>query len=242
MTLKANSNESNPYTYNGNPYTVTGFTVWNGENEITGLTFDGVTANRSETNAGEYPVFITGVTAGVTKDSNGNYVVSGTTDGKLVIYPKVTVTKEGNGTVSPESITGPIGTSVKMTLTPSDGYCDQLSYKVNGSETSVQKENNTYRFNLPNANEIEVKAVFNANSYTVKFDGNGATTTQGMVDQTFRYDEEKEPKPRGNALITGRSTMLLQNGDRIVFTGDSTTDAGRARPVGEGLHQGVVNV
>ena len=33
--------------------------------------------------------------------------------------------------------------------------------------------------------------------------------------------------------------MLLQNGDRIVFTGDSTTDAGRARPVGEGLHQGV---
>ncbi|MBQ3637177.1 MAG: GDSL family lipase, partial [Clostridia bacterium] len=33
--------------------------------------------------------------------------------------------------------------------------------------------------------------------------------------------------------------MLLQNGDRIVFTGDSTTDAGRARPVGEGLHAGV---
>ena len=33
--------------------------------------------------------------------------------------------------------------------------------------------------------------------------------------------------------------MLLQSGDRIVFTGDSTTDAGRARPVGEGLHQGV---
>lgn len=33
--------------------------------------------------------------------------------------------------------------------------------------------------------------------------------------------------------------MLFQNGDRIVFTGDSTTDAGRGRPVGEGLHAGV---
>ena len=33
--------------------------------------------------------------------------------------------------------------------------------------------------------------------------------------------------------------MLLQSGDRIVFTGDSTTDAGRGRPVGEGLHAGV---
>ena len=217
VTLKANSNESNPYTYNGNPYTVTGFTVWNGENEITGLTFDGVTANRSETNAGEYPVFITGVTAGVTKDSNGNYVVSGTTDGKLVIYPKVTVTKEGNGTVSPESITGPIGTSVTMTLTPSDGYCDQLSYKVNGSETSVQKENNTYRFNLPNANEIEVKAVFNANSYTVKFDGNGATTTQGMVDQTFRYDEEKELSEN----TYGRNFTVTYNNNGTTTTADA---------------------
>ena len=33
--------------------------------------------------------------------------------------------------------------------------------------------------------------------------------------------------------------MLIQNGDRIVFTGDSVTDAGRGRPVGEGLHNGV---
>lgn len=33
--------------------------------------------------------------------------------------------------------------------------------------------------------------------------------------------------------------MLFSNGDRIVFTGDSVTDAGRGRPVGEGLWQGV---
>lgn len=33
--------------------------------------------------------------------------------------------------------------------------------------------------------------------------------------------------------------MLFSDGDRIVFTGESVTDAGRARPVGEGLHAGV---
>jgi len=33
--------------------------------------------------------------------------------------------------------------------------------------------------------------------------------------------------------------MLLQDGDRIVFTGDSVTDAGRAYPVGEGIGAGV---
>ena len=33
--------------------------------------------------------------------------------------------------------------------------------------------------------------------------------------------------------------MIIGDGDRIVFTGDSVTDAGRGRPVGEGLHAGV---
>ncbi len=33
--------------------------------------------------------------------------------------------------------------------------------------------------------------------------------------------------------------MLFANGDKVLFTGDSVTDAGRGRPVGEGLHAGV---
>lgn len=33
--------------------------------------------------------------------------------------------------------------------------------------------------------------------------------------------------------------MLFENGDTIVFAGDSVTDAGRLRPVGEGLWDGV---
>ncbi len=33
--------------------------------------------------------------------------------------------------------------------------------------------------------------------------------------------------------------MLFKDGDKILFTGDSITDAGRKRPVGEGLGEGV---
>lgn len=33
--------------------------------------------------------------------------------------------------------------------------------------------------------------------------------------------------------------MIFNKGDRIIFTGDSVTDSGRARPIGEGLHTGV---
>ncbi len=35
--------------------------------------------------------------------------------------------------------------------------------------------------------------------------------------------------------------MLLQDGEKVVFTGDSVTDAGRGRPVGQGLGEGVGN-
>ena len=35
--------------------------------------------------------------------------------------------------------------------------------------------------------------------------------------------------------------MIFENKDRIVFTGDSVTDAGRKRPVGEGLWEGLGN-
>ena len=35
--------------------------------------------------------------------------------------------------------------------------------------------------------------------------------------------------------------LLFENNDRIVFTGDSVTDSGRGRPVGQGLWDGVGN-
>ena len=35
--------------------------------------------------------------------------------------------------------------------------------------------------------------------------------------------------------------MIIKNGQKVVFAGDSVTDAGRKRPVGEGLWEGVGN-
>lgn len=40
---------------------------------------------------------------------------------------------------------------------------------------------------------------------------------------------------------TKRTIMILQDGQRIVFVGDSVTDSGRKRPIGEGLWDGTGN-
>ena len=108
VTLKA---ESNAYMmiYSGQDYTFGNrFTVWNGESEVTGLSFSGVSASGTGKNAGEYPVTFTGVTVNETKDTTGNYVVTGTIAGTLTISPKqvtignLSVGKEYDGSADAE--------------------------------------------------------------------------------------------------------------------------------------------
>ena len=78
VNLTANSDTK---TYTGEAYTVEGFTP-----SVEGLTFaETVKASGSGTNAGAYDVTFTGVTLNETKDTTGNYVVTGMTDGKLTI-------------------------------------------------------------------------------------------------------------------------------------------------------------
>ena len=80
VTLTANSRGTD--VYDGTEKTVTGFTC-----SKEGLTFTGVSAGGSGTNAGEYDVEFSGVTVNETKDSTGNYVVTDTINGKLTINP-----------------------------------------------------------------------------------------------------------------------------------------------------------
>jgi hypothetical protein len=80
VTLTANSGTE---AYDGTEKTVTGFA-----SSVNGLTFEGVNASGSGTNAGEYDVTLTGVTINTTKDTSGNYVVTSTVNGKLTITPK----------------------------------------------------------------------------------------------------------------------------------------------------------
>ena len=78
VTLTANSGTE---TYDGSEKAVTGFKA-----SVEGLKFaDTVVAGGKGTNAGEYPVAFSGVTVNETKDTTGNYLVVGTTEGKLKI-------------------------------------------------------------------------------------------------------------------------------------------------------------
>ena len=78
VTLTANSGTE---TYDGSEKAVTGFKA-----SVEGLKFaDTVVAGGKGTNAGEYPVKFNGVTVNETKDTTGNYLVTGTTEGKLTI-------------------------------------------------------------------------------------------------------------------------------------------------------------
>ena len=78
VTLTANSGTE---TYDGSEKAVTGFKA-----SVEGLKFaDTVVAGGKGTNAGEYPVAFSGVTVNETKDTTGNYLVTGTTEGKLKI-------------------------------------------------------------------------------------------------------------------------------------------------------------
>ena len=97
VTLTANSRNTD--VYDGTEKTVTGFTCKLGEQTVEGLTFEGVSASGSGTNAGDYDVTFTGVTVNETKDNTGNYVVIGTTVGTLTIKPaSVTLTANSRNT------------------------------------------------------------------------------------------------------------------------------------------------
>ena len=77
VTLTANSGTE---TYDGQEKRVSGFI-----SSVDGLVFDGVSAGVRGTDAGEYDVTFSGVTVNETKDNDGNYVVTETINGKLII-------------------------------------------------------------------------------------------------------------------------------------------------------------
>ena len=91
VTLVANSDETLVYT--GEAQTVGGFEVYQGETKLEGLSFTGVSASATETDAGGYDVTFTGVIANTTTDTTGNYVVTDATGGRMVIAEReITVT------------------------------------------------------------------------------------------------------------------------------------------------------
>ncbi len=126
VTLTANSRNTD--VYDGTEKTVTGFT-----SSVSGLTFEGVTASGSGTQAGSYDVTFTGVTINVTKDSTGNYVVTATENGTLTINPAAPGT-------SAEAEDIDYGQTAVVTFTVPADAKGKVTFTLDEAESGVTKD------------------------------------------------------------------------------------------------------
>ena len=191
VTLTANSRNTD--TYDGTEKAVTGYT-----SSVDGLTFaETVTATGSGTNAGDYDVTFSGVTVNETKDDTGNYVVTGTTNGKLTISKATpTVTPPTANTLT---YTG----SAQALVTAGSTDFGTLLYSL--------EENGTYAADIPTATEIGTHTVYykveasdnwdavdaasievtiSTVTHTVSFDKNSDEATGTMADMSITYGED----------------------------------------------------
>ena len=132
---------SDAVVYNGTTQTLSGYTSSEAEAK-----FEGITANGSGKDVGEYAVTFSGVSEREQKISkDGRYLLTGTVDGKLTITPAtLTVTTEsdskvydGTALTAPGSITGLVGR-------------ESVDFTVTGSQTDVGSSKNTYSIDWGN--------------------------------------------------------------------------------------------
>ena len=132
---------SGSVVYNGSTQTLSGYTSSEAEAK-----FEGITANGSGEDVGEYAVTFSGVSEREQKISkDGRYLLTGTEDGKLTITPAtLTVTTEsdskvydGTALTAPGSITGLVGR-------------ESVDFTVTGSQTDVGSSKNTYSIDWGN--------------------------------------------------------------------------------------------
>ena len=137
VTLTANSGTEN---YDGTEKTVSGFI-----SSVEGLTFDGVTASGSGTEPGVYDVTFSGVTENETRDTAGNYVITGTADGTLTVNPVIKFVNE-DGTVLQSGAVALGGTPEYKGETPAKAETDEATYTFKGwsPEITAAEGNATY--------------------------------------------------------------------------------------------------
>lgn len=135
------------HTFDNTAKTVSGYKAYSTEDTAKetelNITFDGVTATRTETQPGTYDVTFTGTTVGA-KDTSDKYIVTKATDGKLTIDPAYQIIYEYKNT--PENApTCPVdnayyadGTTVSTLLYPGtlEGYIFS-GWKINGEGDAV---------------------------------------------------------------------------------------------------------
>ena len=140
VTLTANSDETREYT--GVKQSVEGFTC-----SVEGLTFEGVSAGASGISAGSYETAFSGVTLNRTMDSTGNYVVTGTTEGKLVISP-IDVTVDITGHSSTADYNGAEHSVSGYDVSIGNDLYKETDFTFSGSRTAARTEAGTTNMGL----------------------------------------------------------------------------------------------
>ena len=223
VTLTANSDS---VTYDGKAHTVTGYTSAPDK----GVTFNGVTASGTGTDAGEYDVKFVGES--VVGTYNDLYIVTAVNPGTLTISKRsVTLTSEtASKAYDGTALTKP---NVKVT---GDGFVDGevTDIKATGSVTNVGEVTNTITFTkgekFKDSNYTITKTegkltiteasaptpvTINLSDYIKK---NLTVTGNGFQGETFTV-KVKEFAGEGEGYLTGSVTYAANEKDEKNFTG-----------------------
>ena len=191
VTLTANSRNTD--VYDGTEKTVIGFT-----SSVNGLTFTGVSASGSGTNAGEYDVIFSGVTLNETKDATGNYIITATTNGKLTVNP-ASVTLTANSDTKEYSGT-------QQTVEGFTSSVDGLAFtgvSASGSGTNT----GTYDVTFSGVTISETKD--NTGNYVVTETTNGTLTITAATVGTYGALTITEDQNGKTAKFDGTSTETI---------------------------------
>lgn len=217
VTLTANSKT---VTYNGEEQTVNDYT----SNAPEGVTFEGITATGSGTNAGEYTVRFSDGAVGKT-DTTGKYIVDNTVDGKLTINPlDVTVTIKGNtGTYEYD---GTEKTVEGYTAKIDNNLYPEADFQLVGSQAKISASvPGTYQMglkpeNFKNTNpNFNVTFVVNPGKLTIE----NRPITITADDVTVKYDGQ----PHGENGYSITAGSLVDSHAATVTISGSETDAGK---------------
>ena len=217
VTLTANSDT---VTYNGEEQTVTGYT----SNAPEGVTFEGITATGSGTNADEYTVKFSDDAVGKT-DTTGKYIVAKTVDGKLTINKcPILITAKGFTTVYNGK--SPVVEDYTILRLDSNGeYVNGLptghkidSYVTYGSGVDAGEYK---RFSMDKAKIVDAKDKDVTSNYDIGYENRTLTINKRSVTLTSEtaskpYDGTPLTRPTvtvgGDGFVEGEVTDIRATG------------------------------
>ena len=126
----------------------------------------------------------------------GSWPSSPVTVSAPVVNYDVTVTDDGNGTASADPISGPEGTTVTLTATPSEGYQFKSWEVTSGGVTLSDLTADTATFEIGKS-DVSINATFElipAVTYTVSFDtGSAGVVTAQTVGEGGKASKPADP-------------------------------------------------